>query len=167
MPGREKRWKTKPKGNETNGFFPLWEPLSSLRRLAVASLAAIRGMALSPPTGSRRSCSRSAAHRKLQGIPERCSLARVRFAAPKTGAPLPAPRRSGGRHIATGGSDGNTIELEIRSMKLNSKTKERKSAATRPLQFSYAARPPVGTDFMLIFRLENARARAFLDNLRR
>src|SRR5215510_7760784 len=47
-------------------------------------------------------------------MPDRCSPARVRFAAPKTGAPLPAPRRSGPMGTATGGSGGNTIEGEIR-----------------------------------------------------
>lgn len=36
-----------------------------------------------------------AAHRSLFAVPERCSQARVRYAAPNTGAPLPAPRRSG------------------------------------------------------------------------
>src|SRR5262249_43245753 len=41
-------------------------------------------------------------------VPERCSQSRVRFAAPKTGAPLTAARRSGPRGIATGGSGGNT-----------------------------------------------------------
>ena len=41
-------------------------------------------------------------------MPERCSQSRVRFAAPKTGAPLTAPRRSGQTVIATGGSGGNT-----------------------------------------------------------
>ena len=127
--------KTEPKGNETNGFFPLWEPLSSLRRARVASLAAIRSMALSPPTGSQRSCSRSAAHRKLMGMPERCSLARVRFAAPKTGAPLPAPRRSGGRQLRRAAPTGTRSSSRFSSKNLNSKTKERKSAATRPLHF--------------------------------
>ena len=41
-------------------------------------------------------------------LPERCSQSRVRFAAPKNGAPLTAPRRSGRMVIATGGSGGNT-----------------------------------------------------------
>jgi hypothetical protein len=41
-------------------------------------------------------------------VPERCSPSRVRFAAPKNGAPLTAPRRSGRMIIATGGSGGNT-----------------------------------------------------------
>ena len=40
------------------------------------------------------------------GMPERCSRARVRSAAPKTGAPLRAVRRSGYRLNATGGSGG-------------------------------------------------------------
>lgn len=41
-------------------------------------------------------------------MPERCSLSRVRFAAPNCGAPLTPPRRSGQTRIATGGSGGNT-----------------------------------------------------------
>ena len=59
---------------------------------------------------------------------------------------------------ATGGSDGNTIELEICSMNLNSKTNERKSVAPRPSSCSYPALPPVERNpfFMLIFQLENA-----------
>jgi hypothetical protein len=40
-------------------------------------------------------------------VPERCSPSRVRFAAPKCGAPLTAARRSGRIAIATGGSGGN------------------------------------------------------------
>jgi hypothetical protein len=42
------------------------------------------------------------------GVPERCSPSRVRFAAPNSGAPLTAARRSGRMDIATGGSGGNT-----------------------------------------------------------
>lgn len=42
------------------------------------------------------------------GVPERCSQSRVRFAAPKGGAPLTAALRSGRIDIATGGSGGNT-----------------------------------------------------------
>ena len=53
-------------------------------------------------------CSRYAARRCPTSMPERCSPARVRFAAPKSGAPLPAPRRSGRSHCTTGGSGGNT-----------------------------------------------------------
>jgi hypothetical protein len=45
---------------------------------------------------------------KLGWMPERCSLPRVRCAAPKCGAPLTTPRRSGRMVIATGGSGGNT-----------------------------------------------------------
>jgi hypothetical protein len=41
-------------------------------------------------------------------MPERCSQSRVRFAAPKSGAPLTAARRSGREIVATGGSGGNT-----------------------------------------------------------
>lgn len=47
-------------------------------------------------------------------MPERCSPARVRSAAPKTGAPLPAARRSGHEIHATGGSGGNRIGREVR-----------------------------------------------------
>ena len=43
----------------------------------------------------------------ISGVPERCSQSRVRFAAPNTGAPLTAARRSGQVVIATGGSGGN------------------------------------------------------------
>jgi len=43
-----------------------------------------------------------------RGEPERCSQSRVRFAAPKGGAPLTTARRSGRNVIATGGSGGNT-----------------------------------------------------------
>jgi hypothetical protein len=65
---------------------------------------------------SRRSDPACAARcEAARGMPERCSPARVRYAAPETGAPLPAPRRSGGPGGATGGSGGNTIEREIRS----------------------------------------------------
>jgi len=41
-------------------------------------------------------------------VPERCSQSRVRFAAPKSGAPLTTARRSGREVVATGGSGGNT-----------------------------------------------------------
>ena len=41
-------------------------------------------------------------------VPERCSQSRVRFAAPKGGAPLTTARRSGRNFITTGGSGGNT-----------------------------------------------------------
>jgi len=53
-------------------------------------------------------CSRYAARRSCRSMPERCSTARVRYAAPNTGAPLPSPRRSGQLRLATGGSGGNT-----------------------------------------------------------
>ncbi len=43
--------------------------------------------------------------------PERCSPSRIRFAAPKAGASLTAPRRSGQTDIATGGSGGNTSRI--------------------------------------------------------
>jgi hypothetical protein len=52
------------------------------------------GHAPSSPTGT---CSRYAARRRLLEVPERCSQARVRFAAPKPGAPLLAALRSGPR----------------------------------------------------------------------
>ena len=42
------------------------------------------------------------------GMPERCSQSRVRFAAPNSGAPLTAVRRSDREVVATGGSGGNT-----------------------------------------------------------
>jgi hypothetical protein len=40
-------------------------------------------------------------------IAERCSVARVRYAAPNSGAPLPPPRRSAGPYFATDGSAGH------------------------------------------------------------
>jgi hypothetical protein len=43
-----------------------------------------------------------------RSAPQRCSPARVRSAAPKTGAPLPTPRRCGADLSATGGSGGIT-----------------------------------------------------------
>jgi hypothetical protein len=46
-------------------------------------------------------------------MPERCSPSRVRFAAPKSGAPLTAARRSGRTEIATGGSGGNTWRYPV------------------------------------------------------
>jgi hypothetical protein len=46
-------------------------------------------------------------------MPERCSPSRVRFAAPKSGAPLTAARRSGRTEIATGGSGGNTSRYPV------------------------------------------------------
>jgi hypothetical protein len=45
---------------------------------------------------------------EVLSMPERCSLSRIRFAAPNYGAPLTAVRRSGQTVIATGGSGGNT-----------------------------------------------------------
>jgi hypothetical protein len=45
-------------------------------------------------------------------MPQRCSPARVRFAAPNNSAPLPAARRCGRDISATGGSGGNT-SLEL------------------------------------------------------
>jgi hypothetical protein len=47
---------------------------------------------------------------KLSSVPERCSHSRVRFAAPNSGAPLTAARRSGQVVIATGGSGGNMMQ---------------------------------------------------------
>jgi len=51
------------------------------------------------------------------GVPERCSQSRVRFAAPKGGAPLTAARRSGPEVVATGGSGGNTSRPDTRQNK--------------------------------------------------
>ena len=50
-------------------------------------------------------------------VPERCSPSRVRFAAPKTGAPLTAPRRSGQVAIATSGSGGNMTRASGKNRK--------------------------------------------------
>jgi hypothetical protein len=53
-------------------------------------------VAQSSPTGMRsRSHSRYAVRRDRSAMPERCSPARVRSAAPKAGAAMPATRRSG------------------------------------------------------------------------
>lgn len=49
-------------------------------------------------------------------LSERCLPARVRFALPQTGAPVPPPRRSGWAEDATGGPGGNTIQPEFRFM---------------------------------------------------
>jgi hypothetical protein len=57
-----------------------------------------------PPTEIQASGFRSAARRSCS-IAERCSAARVRYAAANPAAPLPPARRSA--VIATGGSDGN------------------------------------------------------------
>jgi hypothetical protein len=46
-------------------------------------------------------------------MPERSSPSRVRYAAPKTGAPLTAPGRSGGETVATGGSGGKTTTESV------------------------------------------------------
>ena len=54
------------------------------------------------------------------------SPARVRFAAPKAGAPLPAARRPGGEIHATGGSGGNRIGGEIRFMEPDGLTAKEK-----------------------------------------
>ena len=54
--------------------------------------------------GSPTRQNRPSSHR--WGMPERCSRARVRYAAPKAGAPLRTARRSGGSRNATGGSGG-------------------------------------------------------------
>jgi hypothetical protein len=47
------------------------------------------------PSSPAGTCSRYAARRRNVSTPERCSQARVRFATPNYGVPLPAPRRSG------------------------------------------------------------------------
>jgi len=46
-------------------------------------------------------------------MPEWCSQSRVRYAAPKTGAPLTAPRRSGQTIVAMGGAGGNTSRVAV------------------------------------------------------
>jgi hypothetical protein len=43
-------------------------------------------------------------------IAERCSAARVRFAAANAAAPLPPPRRSAWQRFATDGSAGNQMQ---------------------------------------------------------
>ena len=75
------------------------------RSSAVFGSAVRNPSALSSPTGT---CSRSAAHRRSSECQNGARRARVRYAAPKTGAPLPAPLRSGVEMYAMGGSDGNT-----------------------------------------------------------
>ena len=60
----------------------------------------------SPPAGSVF----PPTHRGCRGMPERCSPARVRYAAPTPGAPLPAARRSGQttmRWAAPAGTQGD------------------------------------------------------------
>ena len=84
---------------------------------------------------------------RLWWVPERCSPSRVRFAAPKSGAPLTAPRRSGRIAIATGGSGGNTSRARTKP-----KTKGRLSScggkpALKPNPSSY-----VGLDRSLHIR---------------
>ena len=59
-----------------------------------------------PPPGIQASGFRSAA-RRFGLLAERCSAARVRFAAANTAAPLPPARRSAEVKVATGGSAGN------------------------------------------------------------
>jgi hypothetical protein len=54
---------------------------------------------------------------ETQSMPERCSLSRVHCAAPNSGAPLTAARRSGQTIIATGGSGGNTSRRPAPTMK--------------------------------------------------
>ncbi|MGA8224335.1 MAG: hypothetical protein WB780_22000 [Candidatus Acidiferrales bacterium] len=61
--------------------------------------------------------------------------------------------------IATGGSDGNTIELEIRFNESELQKQRKEIGRYTASSFSHAALPPLGTNFMLIFRLENARHR--------
>jgi len=60
--------------------------------------------------------SRSAARRDLRLAARAVLASKVGFAAPQTGAPLPAPRRSGLRQDATAGPGGNTIKPEFRFM---------------------------------------------------
>ena len=52
-------------------------------------------------------------------MPERCSLSRVRFAAPHYGAPLTAARRSSQVLIATGGSGGNMTNPTLNTKNQN------------------------------------------------
>jgi hypothetical protein len=66
---------------------------------------AVQNNAPSSPAGT---CSPLHRPSNVSWVPERCSPSRVRFAAPKSGAPLTAVRRSGRRIVATGGSGGNT-----------------------------------------------------------
>jgi hypothetical protein len=73
----------------------------------IGSAVQTRG-AQSSPTGT---CSRYAAHREYSPCQNGARRARVRFAAPNSGAPLPAPRRSGHAQYATGGSGGNTFTV--------------------------------------------------------
>jgi len=93
-------WRLGPRGTKPAVSFPFGNPILPL--------------ALSPPTGIRTIMFPLHRPSPRGALPERCSPARVRFAAPKTGAPLPAPRRSGHPQAATGGSDGNMIERQIR-----------------------------------------------------
>jgi hypothetical protein len=63
-----------------------------------ASSSTVIGSAVqirSAPSSPAGTCSRYAARRGNASTPERCSPARVRFATPNDGVPLPAPRRSG------------------------------------------------------------------------
>ena len=65
-------------------------------------------------------------------MPERCSPSRVRFAAPKSGAPLTAARRSGRTEIATGGSGGNTSRLAAPKQKAGFPPAEASRPETKP-----------------------------------
>ena len=62
-----------------------------------------------PPTEIQASGFRSAA-RRFGWIAERCSAARVRYAAANTAAPLPPARRCARGSFATDGSAGNQIQ---------------------------------------------------------
>lgn len=71
-----------------------------------ASSFAVTDTAVQPETAQGSpagTCSRLRRPSDTWVVPERCSTARVRYAAPNTGAPLPSPRRSGQLGFAMGG----------------------------------------------------------------
>ena len=88
------RWlaKQSQRGTKPTVFFPFGIPILPSTRLKAHQQERVPAK---PPVEAR-------------SMPERCSPSRVRFAAPNSGAPLTAPRRSGQTLIATGGSGGNT-----------------------------------------------------------
>ena len=71
---------------------------------------------------------------KLPWMPDRCSTSRVRCAAPKCGAPLTPPRRSGGMVVATGGSGGNTSRTPARNKRPASLLQRKAGLKTKPLK---------------------------------
>ena len=79
-----------------------------------ASSSAVIGSVVQPEVlkaHQREPCSRYAARQGYSQCQNGARRARVRFAAPNSGAPLPAPRRSGQAQYATGGSGGNTLTV--------------------------------------------------------